>query len=88
MCQFSLHCVDGTTELDMASAPIHQRPEQSEDKKMSSLRVADLVTKDSVRSIMDDRRNSCCHRETGQRHAKENLGPHPVRLHSKETTTS
>ena len=27
--------IDGTTELDIASAPTHQRPEQSEDDKIS-----------------------------------------------------
>ena len=84
MYQFSLHCVDGTTELDIASAPTRERPEHSENKKMSSLRVADLVTDDSVRSSIDDRRNSCCRSEAGQRQAREILGPHPARLRRKK----
>ena len=33
MYQVSLHCVDGTTELDIAFDPAHERPEQSENKR-------------------------------------------------------
>ena len=38
--------------------------------------------------MRDDRRNSCCHSEAGQKQARENLGPHPVMLRRKETTTN
>ena len=68
MYEFSLPCVDGTTELDIAFEPPRERPERSENQKMSSLQDADLTTNDSDRSIIDDRRNSCCHR-AGQRQA-------------------
>ena len=35
----SLHCVDGTTELDIAIDPTHERPEQSENKKCRVCRM-------------------------------------------------
>ena len=55
---------------------------------MSSLQDADLTTNDSDRSIVDDRRNSCCHSEAGQREAREKLGSRLVGLRRKETTTN
>ena len=51
MYQFSLHSVDGTTELDITFDQTHERPEQSENKKMSSLQDAGLTTNNSVRPI-------------------------------------
>ena len=44
MYQFSLHCVDGAAEFNIAFAPTHERPEQSEENKILSLRVTDLAT--------------------------------------------
>ena len=66
----SLLCVDGTAELNMAFAPIHERLKQPGENKTLSLRVADLVASDSVRSIIDDRGNSCRHGGTRQLDAK------------------
>ena len=43
MYQLSLHSVDGTDERNIAFAPIRERSEQSEEKKIFSLRVADFV---------------------------------------------
>ena len=63
MNQFSLHCVNDTAELNIAFAPTHERPEQSQDNKILSLRVADLVANDSVRSITDDRRKTTTNEE-------------------------
>ena len=39
MYQFSLHCVDGAAELDIAPDPAHERPEQSENKKCRVCRM-------------------------------------------------
>ena len=41
MYQFSLHCLDGTTELDTAFDPTHERLEQSENK---TCRVCRMLT--------------------------------------------
>ena len=78
MYQFSLHCVDGTTELDIAFGPTHERPEQSENKQMSSLQDADLATNDSDRSIIDDRRNSST--KMGRSQRSEDRKTHAVPL--------
>ena len=43
MYQFSLHCVDGAAELNIAFAPTHERSEQSEENNTLSLRVTDLA---------------------------------------------
>ena len=61
MYPFSLLCVDGTAELNMAFPPIHERLKQPGENKTLSLRVADLVASDSVLSIIDDRGNNCRH---------------------------
>ena len=84
--QCSLHCVDGTAELNIAFAPIHERLKQPGENKTLSLRVADLIASDSVRSIKDDRGNSCRQGGTRQRDAKVHLGFHPIWLLKKETT--
>ena len=52
------------------TAPIHERLKQPGKNKTLSLRVADLVARDSVRSIVDDRSNSCRHGGTRQRDAR------------------
>ena len=88
MYQLSLHCVDSTAELNIAFAPIHERPKQPGENKILNLRVADLVENDSVRSIIDDRYNNRCHSEARQRDAKEKLDLHPIRLRRKETTSN
>ena len=56
MYQLSLHCVDGTDELNIAFAPIRERPEQSEEIKKVSLRFADLVANDGYvcNSLLND----------------------------------
>ena len=75
MYQFSLHCVEGTTELDITFEPTHERPEHPEENKIPSLRVVDLVANDSVRSIIDDKCNTCCHGEARRQETVVNLGP-------------
>ena len=86
MLQLPLHCVDGTAELNTAFGSIRERTEHSEENKIPSLRVVDLVANDSVRSIVDDRRNTCCQSEARRQGAEVNSGLHPIRLHRKETT--
>ena len=88
MYQFSLHCVDGTTELDIAFDPTHERPEQTENQKISSLQDANLTTNDGDRPIIDDRRNSCCHSEAGQDKQDKMWVLILTRLRWKETTTN
>ena len=78
--QFSQHCVNGAAELNIASAPIHERLKQPRENKTLSLRVADLVASESVRSIIDDRGNSSRHGGTSQGDAKVNVGLHPIWL--------
>ena len=75
MYQLSLLCVDGTTELKTAFVPVRERSEQSEENKILSLRVADFVANDSVRSKKDERRNSRCHSEARQRDASTHMCP-------------
>ena len=38
--------------------------------------------------FLDDRRNSCCHSEAGQRKVRENVGPHPIKFRRTENTTN
>ena len=79
MNQFSLHCFNDTAELNIAFAPTHERLEQSQDNKILSLRVADLVANDSVRSIIDDRRKTTTNEE-GTITADGRLETHAVLL--------
>ena len=80
MLQLPLHGVDGTAELNNACGSFRERTEHLKENNMPSLRFVDLVANGGVRSIVDERRNTCCHSEARQRDAIDNLSPHPVRL--------
>ena len=80
MFQFHPHCVDGKADLSTAFGSTRERKKHPEVNKMPNLRVVRSVASDSVQSIADERRNTCCQSEARRQGAVVNSGLNPIRL--------
>ena len=69
--------------LDNTLDPTHERPEQSEIKKKSSLQDTEPATHNSVRAITNDKRDSYYHSETCQTNQRK-IGSSAIGLRGKE----